>query len=86
MRQNGIMNADEIRELEDMNRIEGGAGQLYTVNGNMISLENVKLNIPRGAQSAGAAGGQAGQSGQARQSEKPGQGTEAQPPEGRRRK
>ena len=77
MRQNGIMNADEIRELEDMNRIEGGAGQLYTVNGNMIALENVKLNIPRGAQSAGATGGQAGQSGQ---------GPEAQPPEGRRRK
>lgn len=77
MRQNGIMNADEIRELEDMNRIDGGAGQLYTVNGNMISLENVKLNIPRGAQSAGAAGGQAGQSGQ---------GAEAQPPEGRKRK
>ena len=71
------MNADEIRELEDMNRIEGGAGQLYTVNGNMIALENVKLNIPRGAQSAGATGGQAGQSGQ---------GSEAQPPEGRKRK
>lgn len=54
MRQNGIMNADEIRELEDMNRIEGGAGQLYTVNGNMISLENVKLNIPRGGQNTAA--------------------------------
>lgn len=63
MRQNGIMNADEIRELEDMNRVEGGAGQLYTVNGNMISLENVKLNIPRGGQSA-AQGSRAGQCGE----------------------
>ena len=63
MRQNGIMNADEIRELEDMNRVEGGAGQLYTVNGNMISLENVKLNIPRGGQSA-AQGSRVGQCGE----------------------
>lgn len=53
MRQNGILNADEIRALEDMNCIEGGEGKLYTVNGNMISLRNVPLNIPRGAQGTG---------------------------------
>ena len=73
MRQNGIMNADEIRELEDMNRVEGGAGQLYTVNGNMISLENVKLNIPRGGQSAA-------------QGSRAGQGGEGWPSEGRKRR
>lgn len=50
-RQNGWLNADEIRALEDMNPLpEGAGGELYTVNGNMISLGNVPLNIPRGAQ------------------------------------
>jgi hypothetical protein len=28
-RQNGWMNGDEIRELEDMNPIDGGAGKLF---------------------------------------------------------
>lgn len=50
-RQNGWMNADEIRALEDMNPLPPGAGgDTYTVNGNMIALSNVPLNIPRGAQ------------------------------------
>lgn len=49
MRQNGIMNADEIRELEDMNAIPGGVGQIYTVNGNMIPLSSVPQNLPKGA-------------------------------------
>ncbi len=50
-RQNGWLNADEIRALEDMNPLPPGqGGELYTVNGNMISLGNVPLNIPRGAQ------------------------------------
>ena len=50
-RQNGWLNADEIRALEDMNPLpEGQGGELYTVNGNMISLANVPLNIPKGAQ------------------------------------
>jgi hypothetical protein len=38
-RQNGWMSANDIRELEDMNRIpveEGG--DLYLVNGNMLPL------------------------------------------------
>ena len=50
-RQNGWMSANDIRQLEDMNPLpEGEGGDLYTVNGNMISLANVPLNIPRGAQ------------------------------------
>ena len=55
-RQNGWLNADEIRALEDMNPLpEGAGGELYTVNGNMISLSNVPLNIPRGAQKGATA-------------------------------
>lgn len=50
-RQNGWLNADEIRALEDMNPLpEGQGGDVYTVNGNMIALSNVPLNIPKGAQ------------------------------------
>lgn len=49
MRQNGIMNADEIRELEDMNQQPDGTGQVYLVNGNMISVEAAKQNMPKGA-------------------------------------
>jgi phage portal protein BeeE len=50
MHQNGIMNADEIRELEDMNHQPDGLGQLYFVNGNMLTRENAKQNVPKGAQ------------------------------------
>ena len=53
MRQNGVLNADEIRELEDMNHIPGGAGQIYTVNGNMIPLSSVPKNLPKGAKANG---------------------------------
>lgn len=49
MRQDGIMNADEIRELEDMNKIPDGLGQIYCVNGNMIPLGSVPQNLPKGA-------------------------------------
>jgi HK97 family phage portal protein len=35
MRQNGIINGDEWREMEEMNPIADGTGQLYLVNGNM---------------------------------------------------
>ena len=49
MRQNGIMNADEIRELEDMNNQADGTGKVYLVNGNMISVEAAKQNMPKGA-------------------------------------
>ena len=38
-RQNGWMSANDIRELEDMNRIPAGeGGDLYLVNGNMTKL------------------------------------------------
>ena len=56
MRQNGVMSADDIRELEDMNALPDGIGKIYAINGNMIALENVKLNIPKGAQKAQTGG------------------------------
>lgn len=38
-RQNGWMNADEIRELEDMNKLpKGMGGDRYLCNGNMVDL------------------------------------------------
>jgi HK97 family phage portal protein len=40
-RQNGIINANEWRELDDENPIEGVVGEAYLVNGAMISVENV---------------------------------------------
>lgn len=56
MRQNGVMSANEIRALEDMNRIDGDGGDIVAINGNMIALENVPLNIPRGAPKTGTEG------------------------------
>jgi phage portal protein BeeE len=54
MRQNGVMNANEIRELEEMNRIpEEKGGNEYYLNGNMITMENAKLNLPKSAQQKG---------------------------------
>jgi hypothetical protein len=37
-RQNGWLSANDIRELEDLNPIEGG--EVYLVNGNMVAAEN----------------------------------------------
>ena len=54
MRQNGVMCADDIRELEDMNPIPNGLGKIYFINGNMLPLENAKLNAPKSAQAKGA--------------------------------
>lgn len=55
-RQSGWMSANDIRQLEDMNPLpDGEGGDIYTVNGNMISLANVPLNIPKGAQKGGTA-------------------------------
>lgn len=50
-RQDGWMSANDIRELEEMNRIppEMG-GDVYAVNGNMIPLAAVPLNLPKGVQ------------------------------------
>lgn len=38
-RQNGVINADEWRDIEDYNPIGGDAGEAYLVNGNMITVE-----------------------------------------------
>ena len=53
MRQNGIMTADEIRALEDYNDFEDGLGKIAFINGNMLPLENAKLNKPKSAQGGG---------------------------------
>lgn len=50
MHQNGILNADEIRSLEDFNDQPDGQGKLYFLNGNMLTRENAKQNVPKGAQ------------------------------------
>jgi HK97 family phage portal protein len=53
-RQNGWMNSDEIRALEDMNKIPAGqGGDVYAVNGNLIPLSAVPNNLPKGAQTNG---------------------------------
>src|SRR5919109_1774842 len=38
-RQNGWLNADEIRELEDLNPIDGGAGQVFWMPANMQAAD-----------------------------------------------
>jgi hypothetical protein len=44
-RQNGWLSANDIRELEDMNRIpENEGGDAYLVNGNMISITTAMQN------------------------------------------
>jgi HK97 family phage portal protein len=51
MRQNGVMSSNDIRDLEEMNRISAEAGgDEYLVNGNMIPLSSAKQNLPKGAQ------------------------------------
>ena len=49
---NGVMSANEVRRLEDMDErpAEDGADDLH-VNGNMMTLQNARANIPKGAQS-----------------------------------
>lgn len=37
--QNGFMSPNDVRELEDMNPIEGDSGSKYYVNGNMVPLD-----------------------------------------------
>jgi HK97 family phage portal protein len=39
-RQNGWMNGDEIRELEDMNPVDGGAGKIFWMPSNMLPAVN----------------------------------------------
>jgi hypothetical protein len=48
------MSANDIRDLEDMNRIpEDQGGNAYLVNGNMISLANAINNLPKSMQKGG---------------------------------
>lgn len=47
-RQNGIINADEWRELENMNPQPDGQGEIYLVNGNMISVSAAAEAMPAG--------------------------------------
>jgi len=39
-RQNGWLSADDIREMEDMNKLPDGIGNRYLVNGNMVDVES----------------------------------------------
>ncbi len=49
-RQDGWLSANDIRELEDMNKLPPDqAGDVYAVNGNMIPLTAVPNNLPKGA-------------------------------------
>lgn len=52
-RQNGIINADEWRELDDENPIGGVAGTTYFINGNMISAETAAKQQPKSTNAAG---------------------------------
>jgi HK97 family phage portal protein len=55
MRQNGVMNANEIRELEEMNNIpDEVGGNEYFVNGNMLTLTAAKMNLPKAATKGGS--------------------------------
>ena len=55
-RQNGWLSANDIRELEDMNRIpEGEGGDAYLVNGNMISITTAMQNTRPAAAGDGKA-------------------------------
>ncbi|MNY48857.1 Phage portal protein [compost metagenome] len=67
-RQNGIINADEWREMEEMNPIEDGSGEVYLVNGNMIPIEEAdSLNNPAGEGGENTDGTSSNQRGNRRQ-------------------
>lgn len=42
MKTEGIMNADEIREVQDMTPIEGGMGKIYTIQGANVPLHQLE--------------------------------------------
>lgn len=53
-RQNGAINVDEWRELEDRNPTEDGSGKVYMVNGNMIPVSAAAAQtLPNGAAKGG---------------------------------
>lgn len=41
MRQNGIINGDEWREIENLNPIEDGSGKAYLINGAMVPVDSI---------------------------------------------
>jgi HK97 family phage portal protein len=57
MRQDGVINADEWRALEEWNPIPDGSGQHYLVNGNMISADTAAMQQPKNTGSTGNSGG-----------------------------
>lgn len=52
-RQNGIINADEWREIENMNPQEGGQGKIYLVNSAMIGIDQAILPLDQRNPSSG---------------------------------
>ena len=57
-RQNGWMSANDIRELENLDRIpEDLGGDLYLVNGNMMKLEDAGLGYGVGSPAGGTEDG-----------------------------
>jgi HK97 family phage portal protein len=48
MRQNGVMSANEIRALEDMNQLPPELGDTVFINGNMVNIAHAAKNIPKG--------------------------------------
>lgn len=56
MRQDGVINADEWRELEEMNPQPGGQGRIYFINGNMVPVGAAQTAVS--GQPAGRGGDQ----------------------------
>lgn len=52
-RQNGIINGNEWRALDDDNPIAGPEGEAYLVNGNMISVKTASMQLPRQTKGGG---------------------------------
>lgn len=51
-RQNGWLNADEIRELEDLDKLPPGqGGELYLINGNMMQVKDAGAAYGKGGES-----------------------------------
>jgi HK97 family phage portal protein len=53
MRQNGVINADEWRALENLNPIEDGSGAVYLVNGTMMPV-NGEMSLDKRIEAVGA--------------------------------
>ena len=68
-RQNGWMSANDIRELENLDRIPAEqGGDLYLINGNMTKLEDAGIfAADGGSEESESAGGEPGQEGDAGQ-------------------